>query len=97
MADQEGLREAMRMSGWGDKDLVHMLAQRFTEQTVIAQLSTVSVEEGTAFGIELLLQPETEYQLPDGISRDKVLDAMTEEVRQRIAHRIEHGAYQLNG
>jgi hypothetical protein len=90
-------REELGMESWPDKQLVHILAQRFVEQSVVTQLMTVSAEAGTAFGIELLLTPEIEGERSPDFSRDTMLDAMITEVRRRIAARLEDGAYTING
>jgi hypothetical protein len=87
----EDLREEMGMSSWTDNDLVTSLAKRYTEQSVVMQLDTVSAEVGTAFGIELLLLSDVQEGRPEGYERDVVLDAMITEARDRIASRIEPG------
>lgn len=91
------LREEMGMSFWPDKQLVSILAKRFTEQSVMMQLMEVTAEDGTAFGIELLLLGDVQEGRPEDRPRDVLLDAMIMETRRRIATRFEHGAYTVYG
>ena len=90
-------REDLGMSSWTDSQLVKVLAKRFTEQSVVTQLMTVSAEEGAAFGIELLLRNEVPGEGSTEMERDGVLDAMITEARHRIAVRVEQREYIING
>ena len=88
---REGLRSAL------DSDLVHLAAQRAVEQSAVDQLTTVPLVNGMAEGIEFLLREPLPGELPEDDPGDLVLDALRDELRNRIAQRYPARGDSTNG
>ena len=86
-------REEFGMGNWRDKELAQQLAKCLTEHSVVMQLATVSAEDGTVFGLELLLTDSDPASRPESYIHDPMLSAMLDETRARIAQRVQAGEY----